>query len=113
MLDFNKSDIVAITETWFRPDDTESFIASVTPPGYECTQVQHPEGRGGRVAFFTGDDIDFKILPKPCFNTFESISVHLSMGNAQDIIFHTVYRSLNVSKDKFIEDFSSLVEGAS
>ena len=75
----NKSDIIAITETWLRPDDTDSFIASVTP-GYKCTLVPRPEGRGGGVGFFIRDDIDFKVLPQPCFNTFESISVHLSMG---------------------------------
>ena len=34
------------------------------------------------------------------------------MVNAQDIIFHTVYRPPNVSKAKFTEDFSSFVEGA-
>ena len=42
----------------------------------------------------------------------ESISVHQSMRNAQDIVFHTVYRPPNVSKANFIEDFSSFVEGA-
>ena len=85
----NKSDIIVVTETWLRPDDTDSFIASVTPPGYKCTPVPCLEGR---VGLFIRDDIDFKVLPQPCFNTFESISVHLSMGNAQDIVFHTVYR---------------------
>ena len=104
----NKSDIIAVTETWLRPDDTDRFIASVTPPGYKCTHVPHPERRGGGVGFFIRDDIDFKVLPQPCFNTFESISVHLSTGNAQDIVFHTVYRPPNVSKANFIEDFSSL-----
>ena len=108
----NKSDIIAVTETWLRPDDTDSFIASVTPPGYKCTHVPRAEGRGGGVGFFICDDIDFKVLPQPCFNTFESISVHLSTGNAQDIVFHTVYRPPNVSKANFIEDFSSFVEGA-
>ena len=34
------------------------------------------------------------------------------MGNAQDIILHTVYMPPNVSKANFIEDFSSFVEGA-
>ena len=43
---------------------------------------------------------------------FDSISVHLSMGNTQNIIFHTVHRLPNVSKAKFIEEFSSFVEGA-
>ena len=88
----NKSDIIAVTETWLRPDDADSFIASVTPPGYKCTHVPRPEGRGGGVGFFICDDTDFKVLPQPCFNIFESISVHLSTSNAQDIAFHTVYR---------------------
>ena len=88
----NKSDITAVTETWLRPDDTDSFIPSVTPPGYKCMHVPRLEGRGGGVRFFISDDIDFKVLPKPCFSTFESISVYLSTGNAQDIVFHTVYR---------------------
>ena len=34
------------------------------------------------------------------------------MGNAQDIVFHTVYRPPNVSKASFIQDFSSFVKGA-
>ena len=71
-----------------------------------------PEGRGSGVGFFILDDIDFKVLPQPCFNTFESISVHLSMANAKDIVVHTVYRLPNVSKANFIEDFSSFVKGA-
>ena len=70
------------------------------------------EGIDGRVGFFIRDDIDFKVLPQPCFNTFECISVHLSMGNAQDIIFYMVYSPPNVSKANFIEDFSSFVDGA-
>ena len=44
----NKSDIIAVTETWLGPDDTDSFIASVTPPGYKCissTIVHLPGGR--------------------------------------------------------------------
>ena len=108
----NKSDIVVVTETWLRPDDTDSFIASVTPPGYKCTHVPRPERRGGGAGFFICEDIDFKVLPQPCFNTFESISVHLSTGNALDIVFHTVCRPPNVSKANFIQDFSSFVEGA-
>ena len=33
----NKSDVIAVTETWLRPDDTDSFIADVTPLGYKCS----------------------------------------------------------------------------
>ena len=64
------------------------------------------------MGFFIRDDIDFKVLPQPCVNTFESISVQLSMGNTQDIIFHTLYRPPNVSKADFIVEFSTFVECA-
>ena len=108
----NKSDVIAVTETWLQPDDTDSFIADVTLPGYKCTHVPRSEGRGGGVGFFIRDDIDFKVLPQPCVNTFESIFVQLSMGNTQDIIFHTLYRPRNVSKGDFIVEFSTFVERA-
>ena len=104
----NKSDVIAVNKTWLRPDDTDCFIANVTPPGYICTCVPHSEGRGG-AGFFIPDDIGFKVLPQPCVNTFKSISVRLSVGNTQDIIFHTLYRPLNVSKADFIEEFSTTI----
>ena len=45
----NKSNIIVVTETLLRPDDTDSFITSVTSPGYKCTHVPRPEGRCGGV----------------------------------------------------------------
>ena len=74
----NTSDVIAVTETWLQPDDSDSFTASVTPPGYKCTHVPCLESRGGGVRFFIHEEIDFKVLPQPCFMTFECISVHLS-----------------------------------
>ena len=70
--------------------------------------------RASGVGLFIHDDSDFKVLSQPCFKTFERISVHLSMGNAQDISFHPVYRPPNVSKANFIEDsstFNEVVDG--
>ena len=29
----NNADIIAVTETWRRPEDTESLVSSITPPG--------------------------------------------------------------------------------
>ena len=45
----NKSDVIAVTETWLQSDDTDSFIASVTTPGYKCTHIPSPEGKAGGV----------------------------------------------------------------
>ena len=35
----NNADLIAVTETWLRPEDTEGFISSITPPGYKFTHV--------------------------------------------------------------------------
>ena len=78
----NNSDVIAVTETWHQPDDNNSFIKVVMPPGYKCTTL-----RGSGVGFLIHADIDFKVLPQPCINTFESYSIQLSMGNTQVIIF--------------------------
>ena len=59
----SKSDVIVVTETSLRPDDTDSFIASVTPLGYKCTHVPRPEEKGSGVRFFIGDNIDYKALP--------------------------------------------------
>ena len=35
----NNADLIAVTETWLRPEDTESFITRITPPRYKFTHV--------------------------------------------------------------------------
>ena len=35
----NNADLIAVTETWLRPEDTEGFISSITPPGYKFTHI--------------------------------------------------------------------------
>ena len=48
----NKSDVIVVTETWLRPDDTGSFIVDVKLLGYKYFHVPRSEGRGGGVGFF-------------------------------------------------------------
>ena len=47
----NNADLIAVTETWLRPEDTEGFISSITPPGYKFTHVPRNVKKGGRVGF--------------------------------------------------------------
>ena len=65
-------------------DDTDNFIASVTPPSYKCTHVLRTTGRGGGIGLFIRDDLCFKPLLQLCFHS-ESISVQLSISSAQKI----------------------------
>ena len=48
----NNADLIAVTETWLRPEDTEGFISSITPPGYKFTHVPRNVKKGGGVGFF-------------------------------------------------------------
>ena len=43
----NNADLIAVTETWLRPEDTESFISSITPPVYKFTHVPRNVKKGG------------------------------------------------------------------
>ena len=69
------ADLIAVTETWLRPEDTESFISSITPPGYEFTHVPRNVKEGGGVGFFIKDDLSFEPDSKNSFQPFESTSV--------------------------------------
>ena len=53
----NNADLIAVTETWLRPEDTESFISSITPPGYKFTHVPRNIKKGGGVGFFIKEDL--------------------------------------------------------
>ena len=60
----NNADLIAVTGTWLRPEDTESFISSITPPGYKFTHVPRNVKKGGGVGFFIKEDLSFEQVSK-------------------------------------------------
>ena len=60
----NNADLIAVTKTWLKEEDTECFISSITPPGYKFTHVPQNVKKGGGVIFFIKEDLsceqDFK-----------------------------------------------------
>ena len=62
-------DIVAVTETWLKHDETRSTIADISPPGYSFLHEPRPDQRaGGGVGILD-------IHPLPSFKTFEGILI--------------------------------------
>ena len=47
----NNADFIAVTETFLRPEDTESFISTITPPGYKFIHVPRNVKKGAELAF--------------------------------------------------------------
>ena len=108
----NNADLIAVTETWLRPEDTESFISSITPPGYKFTHVPQNVKKGGGVGFFIKEDLSFERVSKNSYQASESISIQISTQGAKDVIFHVVYRPPNLSKSQFLDEFGMFLEGA-
>ena len=101
----NNADLIAVTETWLRPEDTESFIPSITPPGYKFTHVPRNVKKGGGVGFFIKEDLSFEQVSKNNYQALESTSIQISTEGAKDVIFHVVYRPPNLSKSQFLDEF--------
>ena len=73
-------DIVAVTETWLKHDETKSTIADISSPG--CSFFHEPrtdQRAGGGVGILVSDQFKTEIHPLPSFKTFEAISA--SIGN--------------------------------
>ena len=108
----NNADFIAVTEIWLRPEDTESFISSITPPGYKFTHVPRNVKKGGRVGFFIKEDLSFEQVSKNNSQAFESTSIQISTKGAKDVIFDVLYRPPNLSKSQSLDEFSMFLEGA-
>ena len=108
----NNADLIAVTETWLRPEDTEGFISSITPPGYKFTHVPRNVKKGGGVGFFIKEDLSFEQVSKNNCQAFESVSIQISTEGAKDVIFHVLYRPPNLSKSQFLDEFGMFLEGA-
>ena len=108
----NNADLIAVTETWLRPEDTEGFISSITPPGYKFTHVPRNVKKGGGVGFFIKEDLSFEQVSKNNCQAFESISIQISTEGAKDVIFHVLYGPPNLSKSQFLDEFGMFLEGA-
>ena len=105
----NHVDILALSETWLRPDSLQATINSLTPDGYGCMHVPRQEGRGGGVAFIYRSSFEFRIMKVPLFASFECIVGKL-IGKSASVILANVYRPPSASVGVFIDEFSSLLE---
>ena len=71
-------DILAVTETWLRPHDTDACIADISPPGYTFHHRPRPVGRCGGVGFLISNLFNVNLYTSPDYTTFESICLNIS-----------------------------------
>ena len=114
----NKFDIMFLTETWLSNNNNDDIItSSICPTGYNFKHSPRTTGRGGGVGILYKSSIKCVLKPRS-FNasSYENFECYFKVpGNC----IHTflIYRPLLSSKNKisrnsFIDQFSSLLESA-
>ena len=103
-------DIVAVTKTWLKHDETKSTIADISPPGYsffhECRADQR--AGGGGVGILVSDQLKTDIHPLPSFKTFGAISARIGNNSLSGFVV-CLYRLQN-GTCKFFDKIQDLLE---
>ena len=101
-------DIVAVTETWLKHDETKSAIADISPPGWLFQEPRADQWTGGGVSILVSDQLKTDILPLPSFKTFEAISARIGNNSFSGLVV-CLYRLQN-GTCQFLYEFQDLLE---
>ena len=74
----NNVDIVALTETWLNEIDKEDYVIN----GYETYHIVQQSRKGGRVAIYIKNGINYKIIDVFC--TVKEIFLNVSRWNCME-----------------------------
>ena len=99
-------DIVAVTETWLKHDETKSTISDISPPGYSFFHEPRADQRaGGGVGILVSDQLKTDIHP---LKTFEAISARIG-NNLFSGFVGCLYR-LQTGTCQFFYEFQDLLD---
>ncbi len=119
-------DLIALSETWIKPETTPYQLAEATPPGYTLLSKHRPLpsnynpkfNLGGGLAFLIKENLT--LVPTSAtstHSTFESLSATVKLRHGNITIFN-IYKPPSVSKHTksflvFLDEFQSFLEHAS
>ena len=102
-------DILAVTETWLRANDTSAFLSDLTPPGFSFLHVPRHGRPGGGVGLFISDALSFSQITLPHQSSIEAIccTVATSPGTSRFTILN-LYRPPG-SDTVFFDEFQNIL----
>ena len=109
------TDLLAITETWLSPGETDAkTIKDATPDGYTFAHVPRKNRRGGGIGFLYRSTFTVTHNRKQAMRTFEFMDIDVSSPNTY-IKLIIVYRPPPSNKNKltfadFLGEFSKFIE---
>ena len=105
-------DILALTETWLREDETNYLLSDVTPGGFCLAHKPRNKKCGGGVAFMVSSLVKFSPFPIPSFSSFESIAIKTDFCGTTSV-FICIYRPPGHPTETFFNDIAELFENVS
>ena len=117
-------DLIALSETWIKPETTPCLLSETTPPGYTLLSKHRPlpanynpkYNLGGGLAFLIKEDITLISSASSSHTAFESFSTTVKLCHGNLTIFN-IYRPPSDSKHAntfsvFLDEFQSFLEHA-
>ncbi len=113
----NMLDVVAITETWLKPDGDEIFISELNPPGYTFQHIARGDRRGGGVGLLYKSSLTVKIKfdDDVSYSSFEYLRAEIS-SHSTTLYLVVVYRpELDSTGHRwnfgfFLSEFESMID---
>ena len=95
--------VIGISETWFKPS---TDVAMFDIPGYSFTQVCRSNKKGGGVACYVREGLDYKLRNdlSTANASYESVFIEISIANTKSIV-GCVYRAPGNDIRSFIDGF--------
>jgi exonuclease III len=101
-------DVLCITETWLKPNDTSAFLAEVTPAGYALHQKPRAS-RGGGVAILARKELNPTEIASPKYKSFELVSISCVIEKRKHN-FACIYRPPHTPLSTFIKEFEDFLK---
>lgn len=107
-VDSHNINIIAVTETWLRPDDTPSLIAEITPPGFCISHSPRLDREGGGVATFYSSFLNSSVITLPSYSSFQITGLRFCINGNKFFNFFAVYRPPGYPA-RFMDEFQDLL----
>ena len=108
----NNFDIVALTETWLNENNKDDYVLD----GYEVCHIVRKNRKGGGVAVYIKNGINYKVIEEFCINKdncFECVTVDLCGVMKKNIRISVMYRQPGSNIDECTETVNNIFSNIS
>ena len=98
--------VIGISETWLHSNSPPLFNL----PNYHMVRADREGRRGGGVAFYVAEHLNFKVRHDIEFKDTEVLFIELENITGKNIIIGLIYRPPNTQLDLFYESFENCLD---